>query len=267
MLIPFKFLIHELEDMKDVWIRDVIPSAYLTDPKVAWDDVKKASTLTPATKIENFLLLTTGSRKSAMFYPHTIDEIVEAESIAKKVGLGFKTKPYFIRDGSGRFHVTMRGFTFNNKEAALEIDASNSSEMPVSECDYLNRILPTQHLNIGKINGYPSCCTKAYLEDMLLFIDPDIRLTEQVRSYSSKNKPVNIDAFCIEEFLPCRPDCNNASILGRRCEEDLRSMVDESVAGIYHGLKIEHLHDVENETISHRKERGKLSYSPGSFDL
>ena len=129
--------------------------------------------------------------------------------------------------------------------------------------DYILRIFPTAHVSVGKINGYPQCCINAYLDDMMCLVDPDQRLAEQVRNYSSKNKPFSKDAFFAEEFLPCKPDCKNASALGIRCEEDLKSMVGGKVAEIYRSLKQHHLQDVEKETIINRKESGKLNYTSG----
>ncbi|NIO44718.1 MAG: DUF483 domain-containing protein [Candidatus Aenigmarchaeota archaeon] len=97
--------------------------------------------------------------------------------------------------------------------------------------------------------NYPTCCINAYIKDLSYPLDPDERIREFVKSYQKKNKKINPDSFCLEEFLPCRPECEDAASMGRKFENDLRSQAGDSVADIYRNIKLRHLRDVEEGII------------------
>jgi hypothetical protein len=246
----------------DSYIKDLEIGKTL-DPSTAVKSLNFNNGLSPATQLENFLLLTTGSRDVSMFFINTVDEIVAAENLARQLGLGFKSRPSFIPDPKGGYHIFLRGFTFTNEEKSKELDSLHPTRSPGNEIEASYRFRPMLHKSIGDILDYPFCCVKTYVEDASVVIDTDERITIQVADYKRKNKISNPDAFYLEEFLPCRPDCENASAKGRIYEKGLRLKVSDAVANLYGQIKLEHLRNVETEKFLRQKESGKKKY----FDI
>jgi hypothetical protein len=240
------------------YVKD-ISIAEVADPKTAAERLVDKVKLSPSALTENFLLLNTRSRDASMFFINSVDEMIEAENVAMQLGLGFKSRPSFIPDPKGGYYIFMKCFTFTNEEKSKEIDRLNPKTPPNSEVEANYRFNPMVHERIGYILDYPFCCIKAYAEDTALIIDPDERLTMQVADYKRKNKAINSDAFYLEEFLPCRPSCENASAKGRAYENDLRK-ANDTVANLYNQLKQEHLRNVESEKFLRQKESGKRKY-------
>jgi hypothetical protein len=243
----------------DSYIKDLEIGKTL-DPRTAVKSLNFNNSLSPATQLENFLLLNTGNRDVSMFFINTIDELIAAEALARQLGLGFKSRPSFIPDPKGGYHIFLRGFTFTDEEKSKELDSLHPTKPPGSEIEANYRFRPMLHKKIGDILDYPSCCVKTYVEDTSVVIDPDERITIQVVDYKRKNKISNPDAFYLEEFLPCRPDCENASTKGRAYEKDLRIKVNDAVANLYGQLKLGHLRNVETEKFLRQKESGKKKY-------
>jgi hypothetical protein len=243
----------------DSYIKD-LEMGKILDPRSAVKSLNFNSKLSTATQLENFLLLNTGSRDVSMFFINTIDEFIQAEALARQLGLGFKSRPSFMPDPKGGYNIFLRGFTFTNEEKSKELDSLHPTKPPANEIDANYRFRPTFHKRIGDIIDYPSCCVKTYTDDTSMLIDPDERLTTQVADYKRKNKIINPDAFYLEEFLPCRPDCENASERGGTYEKDLRTKVNKNVANLYSQLKAEHLKNVETGKFLSKKESGKKKY-------
>jgi len=243
----------------DGYIKDLEIGKSL-DPKEAVKSLNLNSKLNTATQVENFLLLNTGDRDVSMFFINTVDEFIQAEALARQLGLGFKSRPSFIPDPNGGYNIFLRGFTFTNEEKSKELDNLHPSKPPSSEIEANYRFSPMFHKKIGDILDYPPCCVKTYVEDTSLLIDPDERITTQVADYKRKNKKPNPDAFYLVEFLPCRPDCENASTIGRAYEKGLKNKVNENVANLYGQLKLEHLRNVETGKFLRQKESGKKKY-------
>ncbi len=216
--------------------------------------------LSRAILLENFLLMNTQSRNVSMFFINSLDEYKEAESLAKELGIGFKSCPSFMPDPKGGYHIFLRGFTFIDESKPEEIDSLHPSKPPVSVIDAEFRFSPTTHKRFGNMLEYPFCCVQTYMKDVFSLIDPDERLYAQVKHYKDKNRGMNPNSFYLDEFLPCKPDCEKAAEIGERYENDLAIQINDAVASLYNNVKTEHLKDVESRKMLKNKKRGKKKY-------
>ena len=247
--------------MKEEYIIEIDVGKTL-DPKKAVKSLNLSSNdhyLSRATLLENFLLMNTQSRNVSMFFINSMSEYKEAESLTKQLGIGFKTCPSFIPDPKGGYHIFLRGFTFIDESKPKEIDSLHISK-PANKIDAQFQFSPILHKRMGDMLEYPFCCVRAYMQDVFLLVDPDERIQEQVNYYKNQNKKINSDSFYLDEFLPCRPDCEKASNKGRNYENDLRLQVNDAVAVLYRNIKSEHMKDVESGKMFKKKTRGKKRY-------
>ena len=131
----------------DSYIKDLEIGKTL-DPMAAVKSLNFNSILSNATQLENFLLLNTDSRDVSMFFINTVDELIEAEALAKELGLGFKSRPSFIPDSKGGYHIFLRGFTFTNEEKSKELDSLHPTRSPSNEIEANYRFRPILHFGL-----------------------------------------------------------------------------------------------------------------------
>jgi hypothetical protein len=193
-----------------------------------------------------------------MLFFNNKDELREAENLTRLLGLGLKTQPSFIPDPKGGYYVFLKGFTFATKEKSGEIDGLRMP-MPIGEIDAGFQLRPAVHEKIGKTIGYPPCCIRSFAGDYGLLVDSDERTQLQTKDYESKGK-VNPDSFYVDEFVPCRPNCERAAENGRKYEDSLREQVSEAVADFYRDIKSEQFRDVESGKMVAKKAAGNLKY-------
>ncbi len=225
----------------------------ILDPKKAVKSLNLSSRdhyISKPILIENFLLLTTQSRTAALFYIDNEKQHKEAAKTAKDLGLGFKiktaTRLHPFIDG---FAVKLdRAFTFSDDKKIDEIENLHPTLDPEYinlRLDVLSQFSPIFHKKVSSILEYDSCCVSTFTRDMYSMVNPDERIFRQVALYREKNREVNPDSFYVREFIPCKPNCENAAAKGRKFENDLRNQIDDAVADVYRGIKLDHLKDVE----------------------
>ncbi len=82
---------------------------------------------------------------------------------------------------------------------------------------------------MGKILGYPDCCIAAYIRDRRgdIFY-PELRAAGQLGVKGDGGQPTpTVDhpyAYFVRNFVPCRPDCPEATALGRKAASALQEM-------------------------------------------
>lgn len=76
---------------------------------------------------------------------------------------------------------------------------------------------------MGKVLGYPECCIKAYIHDRQNeSFYPEVRAARQLGEVQVGPEPPY--AYFARNFVPCRPDCPEASAIGRRAAASLQEV-------------------------------------------
>jgi hypothetical protein len=87
-------------------------------------------------------------------------------------------------------------------------------------------------LHMGKLLGYPECCSKRYAQDRINGINVEARAANQLNEKINNDIPVDPHAYPLSYFFPCNPSCTNAIKLGLGWKEKLREF-DHRIASIY----------------------------------
>ena len=112
---------------------------------------------------------------------------------------------------------------------------------------------------MGAVLGYPNCCVEAYANDRISDINVEMRAAKQLEA--KRNGSVDPFAYFIGYFFPCKPDCNDASAIGRTFHKKLND-IDRSIGMLYVSSLTENMEKVRSQPklISEYKNRAEESW-------
>lgn len=79
------------------------------------------------------------------------------------------------------------------------------------------------HVGLGQMYGYPTCCTEAYTRDFKNDKSPLDRATNQYFRYFAQHGTISEEIHFVNYF-PCSMDCKKTIELGRKNRETLEAM-------------------------------------------
>ena len=97
----------------------------------------------------------------------------------------------------------------------------------------------------GKLHKYPSCCTNIFTEDAKCHVMPDIRAQEQLKLAREKSRPVEVFAYFAKGFVPCKPNCEAATAMGKKIYNTYATF-NQEIADAYLKFVQMHVNAIEN---------------------
>jgi hypothetical protein len=153
----------------------------------------------------------------------TLDELlVESENYrahrewANRLGLD--TYESNVRPSINEFFVFSPGQLDHLQRLARlrreERERTDASEVPSGAV-----IFPEQHCEefvtgLGRVLGYPECCTERYAADRTSGVIPEVRGAEQLEEVSAETRNQHLPAYFARGFVPCSPMCSSALARG-----------------------------------------------------
>jgi len=95
---------------------------------------------------------------------------------------------------------------------------------------------------MGRLLGYPECCTDRYIQDRMNGVSVEHRASEQLKEAGD----VDPHVYFAGHFFPCSPACENALAKGRLYQESL-TKVDERLGVVYEAVMGENLETVRRQ--------------------
>ena len=92
------------------------------------------------------------------------------------------------------------------------------SKMSVKEWQKTN-----DHVGLGEMYGYPTCCSKAYTQDFKNDPSPLGRATRQYFRYFAQHGTISEEIHFVN-YLPCSMDCKKTLEIGRKYRDILEKM-------------------------------------------
>lgn len=89
-------------------------------------------------------------------------------------------------------------------------------------------------LGLGKLLGYPDCCSVRYAEDRLRGQNVEQRAYEQISEAHESGKSIDVHAYFVKDFFPCTPGCPAAISRGEEFEAAF-ALLDGEVRDLYAG--------------------------------
>lgn len=118
------------------------------------------------------------------------------------------------------------------ERASLSADRTDSSS--VIGYVYANEFEPRYLRGLGALLGYPECCIEEYAANRMKGANVEQRAWEQVRAMQEAGRTVDVRAYFVKDFFPCRPDCPLAIAKGETYEAAYEAL-DGELAEIYTG--------------------------------
>jgi hypothetical protein len=100
---------------------------------------------------------------------------------------------------------------------------------------------------MGRILGYPDCCSQAYAHDRVSGINVELRAATQLRE-ALKLGNVDSHSYLTSYFFPCKPDCEKALVSGHKWHDKLKE-IDSRLDVAYSEMI-----DVNRESVLHQPE-------------
>ena len=85
---------------------------------------------------------------------------------------------------------------------------------------------------MGRLLAYPDCCIKQYAQDRVKGVNVETRAATQLAEVLNEEKKVDVHAYILGFFFPCRPDCPNSTEKGFRWHDEFSKM-DERLGEMY----------------------------------
>jgi hypothetical protein len=98
-------------------------------------------------------------------------------------------------------------------------------------------------LNMGKLLGYPECCSKRYAKDRVSGINVEKRAADQLNQKITKKEQADPHAYPFSYFFPCEPLCENAIKRGENIYSELIDF-DPRIGSIYEKMLRDNLNMV-----------------------
>ena len=95
---------------------------------------------------------------------------------------------------------------------------------------------------MGRLLGYPECCTDRYIADRMNGVSVEHRASGQLKEAGV----VDPHVYFVSHFFPCLPTCENALAKGRLYQETL-AKVDERLGAVYEVVTRENLETVRRQ--------------------
>jgi hypothetical protein len=95
---------------------------------------------------------------------------------------------------------------------------------------------------MGRLLGYPECCTDRYIADRMNGVSVEHRASGQLKEAGV----VDPHVYFVGHFFPCLPTCENALAKGRLYQETL-AKVDERLGAVYEVVTRENLETVRRQ--------------------
>ena len=175
----------------------------------------------------------------------SFEEVVEASEIYKEhhnwaENLGLKTYQYQVRPTVREIYYYMKSSVrrelrklMNQREKLRQKARRN----PKPELGGIYLAYPEEFdekwiLNMGKLLGYPECCSKRYAKDRVRGINVEKRAANQLNQKITKEEQVEPYAYPFSYFFPCEPLCENAIKMGENIYSELIDF-DPIIGSIY----------------------------------
>ena len=195
--------------------------------------------LPDAVLIESLYMVASGLRCASFLHPRDIQEVLQLREACNALGMGFAVR----KVGDRVLKVFMYG-----EEKGDFIDGIPDIEGDLGDKEFIMGQIAVANMT-GIVLDYPECCRMRFVRHLMEATDQDMEATLALRRAEEPDP----DAYYVERFVPCRPDCPGAIGRGRSLESGLRAL-DEELARRYRGLKASHMTDVREGTISKEKE-------------
>lgn len=209
----------------------------------AWESITNHSSsrgLSRARLLENMLMVSVGIRRSSMFHPAAEIEVVQVHEIVKELELGMA-----VRKAGSMVHKV---FIFGPEREDL------AGRIPDLLEDMGGRKFIIGQITIANLTGdfldFPECCVRSFVKHLMDGTDQDKEALELLRGHPEASP----DAYFVERFIPCRPDCPEALGIGRRLEKQLHDL-DPALARSYSELKKEHMGEIGSGSLLLEKMR------------
>jgi len=98
-------------------------------------------------------------------------------------------------------------------------------------------------LKMGKLLGYPECCSRRYAKDRVSGINVEKRAANQLNKKITEQEQIDPYAYPFNYFFPCEPSCENALNLGNNLNSSLGDF-DPRIGSIYEEILIDNLNMV-----------------------
>lgn len=202
-----------------------------------------ADRLSSSRLLENIYLVAVGLRRASFFHPLDEREVLLVRGAAEKVGVGMA-----VRKAGGRvLKVYLYG---EGGEAVTKVPDVDES---LGRMEFITAQIALANMT-GQLMEYPSCCVSSFVGHLMNGSDQDEKATSSLRSISNPSP----DAYFLERFVPCSPNCKNAERMGRQLGS-LLTEISPDLGDTYSSLKLEHMEEVRSGRIlKEKRERDSL---------
>ena len=199
-----------------------------------------AGELSSSRMLENIYLVAMGIRRASFFHPLDEREVLLVRRAAESVGVGMAVRKAGVRV----LKVYLYG---EGGEAVTKVPDVDES---LGRMEFITAQIALANMT-GQLMEYPPCCVSSFVGHLMNGTDQDERATSALRSISNPSP----EAYFLERFVPCLPDCNKAKEIGRQLGS-LLTGISPDLGDMYRSLKLEHMEEVRSGRIlSEKRER------------
>jgi hypothetical protein len=138
------------------------------------------------------------------------------------------------------------------------IVASRAMSETPSRLAYAEELSFDYVTSVGKLLGYPICCTDRYATERVHEgISVEMRASKQIEELKRNNEMPDAYAYFARNFFPCSPNCQNASQIGRKTVEILNS-INPRLSSLHFECMRKNLEVVEKYSELIRQFRNKM---------
>lgn len=134
-----------------------------------------------------------------------------------------------VRDQLGE----LESFADQARERA-SVSSDRTDPSNVISYVYANEFDPRYLRGLGALLGYPECCIEEYAADRMKGANVEQRAWEQMRAMQEDGRTVDVRAYFVKDFFPCRPDCPQAIAKGEVYEAAYEAL-DAELTEVYIG--------------------------------
>ncbi len=197
-----------------------------------WADKLSSSRL-----LENIYLVAVGLRRASFFHPVDEREVLLVRRAAESVGVGMAVR----KAGARVLKVYLYG---EGGEAVTKVPDVDES---LGRMEFITAQIALANMT-GQLMEYPSCCVSSFVDHLMKGTDQDEKATSALRAISNPSP----DAYFLERFVPCSPNCGKATEMGRQLEILLKG-ISPDLGNLYRSLKLEHMEEVRSGRIVREK--------------
>ncbi len=144
----------------------------------------------------------------------TLGSLKRIGSILEDLGLYFTMAK---REKDFVYHITYKKKLFKEFQG-IKTKRKQESKMSAKEWQKTN-----DHVGLGQMYGYPTCCTEAYTRDFKNDKSPLDRATRQYFRYFAQHGTISEEIHFVN-YLPCSMDCKATLELGGKYRDILEEM-------------------------------------------